>query len=171
MVTWNWWYYIAFLFPSAWWLCKCCSLNRFSCCVYLMISNTFSYKIDFKIDLTPVTCFKAVFWAGGSIPHVVWIQWAVQWDWECNVACCDERVHGRFFFYLIMMSKQKMPIMLSELRDSDIFELNGSSWKVVNVETDVAVAFTFLNRISFKAIIKIKMKNQSCNTLQLSWMF
>lgn len=64
-----------------------------------------------------------------------------------------------------------MHIMLSELRDWQIF-VNWTSWKVIKVETEVAVAFTFLNRISFKATIKIqiRMKNQSYNLLQLSWM-
>lgn len=47
-----------------------------------------------------------------------------------------------------------MPIMLSELRDSDIFELNKSSWKVIKVETDVAAAFIFLIEFSLKASSK-----------------
>lgn len=49
----------------------------------------------------------------------------------------------------------------------NIFELNGSSWKVIKVQAAVVVTLTFLERISLKTTIKIRMKNQSCQKRNL----
>lgn len=51
----------------------------------------------------------------------------------------------------------------------NIFELNRSSWMVIKVQAALVVALTFLEIISLKTTIKIKirMKNQSCQKRNL----